>query len=59
MYEIDTLIISRDDVAKLTDYLKGKKEEEIFIIISKAVDLLCRTINFDMSQVSYFIEEVK
>ena len=58
-YELNTLIISREDVGKLYDCLKGKTEEEIFIIISKAVASLCRTIDFDMSQVSYFIEEVK
>lgn len=58
-YELNILTISREDVGKLYDCLKGKTEEEIFIIISKAVDLLCRTIDFDMSRVSYFIEEVK
>lgn len=46
--------ISKEDITQLDEQFKDKTAEELFIIITKSVQALCKEIGFDERKISYF-----
>lgn len=57
-YKTDSLDIAQEDVLLLNNCLKDKSKEELFALITSAVEMLCREIGFDKDKASYFAETV-
>lgn len=51
---LSSLEISKEDITQLDEQFKEKTAEELFIIITKSVQALCKEIGFDERQISYF-----